>query len=68
MNVQELIDTLSKISNKDTQVYFDATTPGSPVFILKSIDIIEVVEDDMNHEMVVVSCGLEPPDERISLN
>lgn len=68
MNVQELIDALSKIDNKSAQVYFDATETHSSMFLFKSIDVVEDVEDDTNTEMIVLSCGLEPPDERISLN
>lgn len=68
MNVQELIDALSKIENKKVQVYFDATDPHSPMFLFKSVDVVELVEDETDTEMTILSCGLEPPDERITLN
>jgi hypothetical protein len=68
MNVQELIDALGRIEDKSTQVYFDATIPGSPMFLFKSIDVVEEVEDDTDTEMIILSCGLEPSDGRISLN
>lgn len=68
MNVQEIIDALSNIEDKTLQVYFDSTVPGSHVFFFKSVDIIEEIEDDTDTKMIVLSCGLEPPDGNISLN
>ncbi len=68
MNVQELIDALEKVEDKTVQVYFDATAPSSPVFFFKSVDIVETVEDDTDTEMLILSCGLEPPSVDISLN
>jgi hypothetical protein len=68
MDVQELIDALGRIEDKSTQVYFDATVPGSPMFLFKSVDVVELVEDETDTEMIILSCGLKPPDERITLN
>jgi hypothetical protein len=68
MNVQELIDALEKIEDKSTQVYFDATVPGSPMFLFKSVDVVELVEDETDTEMIILSCSLEPLDQSITLN
>lgn len=68
MNVQELIDALERIKDKSPQVYFDATDPHSQMFLFKSVDLVELVEDETDTEMIILSCGLEPPDERITLN
>jgi hypothetical protein len=61
MTVQDLIDTLLDVEDKNKEIFFDVTPANSRYYHFKSIDIIDDVESPEGEKFIVLSCALPPP-------